>query len=102
MNTAQVVETSVTVNIQEVRSPGQSYSAYLWNDSWVQTFHKIEQYVDNRRILQSGRLLNMYCYIDTDEIPGFFLLLINHIFITRSEDTIFIFHVWGYWCCHGY
>ena len=22
----------------------------------------------------------------------------NHIFIARSEDTIFIFHVWGYWC----
>jgi len=32
-------------------------------------------------------------YIDTDEIPGFFLLLNNHIFIARSEDTIFIFHV---------
>ena len=41
-------------------------------------------------------------YIDTDEIPGFFLLLENHIFIGRSEDTIFIFHMWGYWCCHGY
>ena len=24
-----------------LRSPRQSYSAYLWNDSWVQTFHKI-------------------------------------------------------------
>ena len=23
-------------------------------------------------------------------------------FIARSEDTIFIFHVWGYWCRHGY
>ena len=32
-------------------------------------------------------------YIDTDEIPGFFLLLKNHIFIVRSEDTIFIFHL---------
>ena len=32
-------------------------------------------------------------YIDTDEIPGFFLLLKNHIFIERSEDTIFISHV---------
>ena len=31
--------------------------------------------------------------IDTDEIPGFFLLLKNHIFMARSEDTIFIFHV---------
>ena len=33
--------------------------------------------------------------IDTDEIPGFLLLLKNHIFTARSEDTIFIFHVWG-------
>ena len=29
----------------------------------------------------------------SDEIPGFFLLLKNHIVIARSEDTIFIFHV---------
>ena len=35
---------------------------------------------------------NIY-YIDTDEIPGFFVLLKNHIFVVRSEDTIFIFHV---------
>ena len=41
-------------------------------------------------------------YIDTDEIPGFFLLLKNHIFIACSEHTIFIFYMWGYWCCHGY
>ena len=33
-------------------------------------------------------------YIDTDEIPGFSLLLKKHIFhIARSEDTIFILHV---------
>ena len=32
-------------------------------------------------------------YIDTDEIPGVFLLLKNHIFIAGSEDTTFIFHV---------
>ena len=43
-----------------------------------------------------------FIYIDTDEIPGFLLLLKNHIFTTRSEDTIFIFHMWGYWCGHGY
>ena len=30
-------------------------------------------------------------YIHTDEIPGFFLLLKNHIFIACSEDTIKIF-----------
>ena len=35
----------------------------------------------------------IYYIKDTDEIPGFFLLLKNHIFIARSEDTIFIFHV---------
>ena len=28
----------------------------------------------------------------------FDILQKNHIFIARSEDTIFIFHVWGYWC----
>ena len=35
----------------------------------------------------------VFYYRNTDEIPGFFLLLKNHIFIVRSEDTIFIFHV---------
>ena len=34
--------------------------------------------------------INVIYYVDTDEIPGFFLLLKNHIFIVRSEDTIFI------------
>ena len=47
-------------------------------------------------------IADYYVYIDTDEIPGFVLLLKNHIFTARSEDTIFIFHVWGYWCGHGY
>ena len=32
-----------------------------------------------------------FYYIDTDEKPGFFLLLKNHIFIARSEDTILSF-----------
>ena len=32
-----------------------------------------------------------FYYTDTDEIPGFFLLLKNYIFTARSEDTIFIF-----------
>ena len=31
-------------------------------------------------------------YINTSEVPGFFLLLENHIFIASSEATIFIFH----------
>ena len=38
------------------------------------------------------RMNNIY-YIDTDEIPGFLLLLKNNILTARSEDTIFIFHV---------
>ena len=41
-----------------------------------------------KEMLCRGRMV-----IDTDEVPGFFLLLKNHIFIARSEDTIFIFHV---------
>jgi len=46
------------------------------------------------KIQFAHRLLNTSLYyIDTDEIPGFFLLLKNHIFIARSEDTIFIFRV---------
>ena len=31
---------------------------------------------------------NQLYYIDTDEIPGFLLLLKNHIFTAPSEDTI--------------
>ena len=34
-------------------------------------------------------LIKGYYYIDTDEIPVFFLLLKNYICIARSEDTIF-------------
>ena len=38
-----------------------------------------------------GNISNVNIYdIDTDEIPRFFLLLKPHIFIARSEDTIFI------------
>ena len=37
--------------------------------------------------------VSSFYYIDTDEIPGSFLLLKNHIFIARSEDTIFNFPV---------
>ena len=34
-----------------------------------------------------------FYYIDAYEILGFFISLKNHIFIARSKDTIFIFHV---------
>ena len=38
-----------------------------------------------------GNISNVNIYdINTDEIPRFFLLLKHHIFIARSEDTIFI------------
>ena len=34
------------------------------------------------------KVINIYIYyIDTDEIPGFLLLLKNHIITARSEDT---------------
>ena len=46
----------------------------------------------NYKITVLGIVKGLY-YIDTDEIPGFFLLLKNHIFIARSEDTIFIVQV---------
>ena len=35
----------------------------------------------------------LFYYIDIDEIPGFLLLLKNHIFTARSERIIFIFHM---------
>ena len=44
MTTAQVDETSVTVNnsspIQDLVQPDETY---LWNDSWVQTFYSNNQ-----------------------------------------------------------
>ena len=41
-------------------------------------------------LLSTSALLSLtsFYYIDTDEIPGFLLLLKNHIFTARSEDTI--------------
>ena len=52
-------------------------------------------------VFHAGHLIVLYC-IDTDEMPGFFLLLKSHIFTARSKNAIFIFLVWGYWCRHGY
>ena len=37
-----------------------------------------------------GHVVSSIYYIDTDEIPGFLLLLKNHIFTARSERIIFI------------
>jgi len=53
--------------------------------------HMITDRIELHSVLLPLRII-FYC-IDTDEIPGFLLLLKNHIFIARSEDTIFIFHV---------
>ena len=51
------------------------------------------QFLDTTNSTFSLYIVYTFYCIDTDEIPGFFLLLKNHIFITCSEDTIFIFHV---------
>ena len=61
-------------------------------------------------LLAKGKILVFYqylynkafYYIDTEEIPGFLLLLKSHFFTARSEDIIFLFHMWRYWCRHGY
>ena len=59
--------------------------------------------MNENRNLESNIFLSIALYyINADEIPGFCLLLKNHIFIARSEDTIFILPVWGYWCRHAY
>ena len=67
----------------------------------IQLVNSITVCTNGRDIVESGNKgmkvfdtgqFDFY-YIDTDEIPGFFLLLKNHIFIARSEDIIFIFHV---------
>ena len=46
-----------------------------------------------RRSPQTPRTNILIYYIDIDEIPGFLLLLKNHIFTARSERIIFIFHM---------
>ena len=55
-----------------------------------------------RYTISTSKLKIKFVYdIDTDEIPGFLLLLKSHIFTARSEHIIFIFHMWGYRCRHG-
>ena len=71
MTTAQVVETSVTVNNIEqsysgLRSLGRSKinSTYFWNDSWVQTFHtrySIKFTLNNAKKCPYQRQMNMLC-----------------------------------------
>ena len=34
---------STTIQSYSWRSPGRSNTTYLWNDSWVQTFHRIKK-----------------------------------------------------------
>ena len=69
------------------------------------TRHKTVLYMERLRDVFKGRFQKAkdnLIYIDTDGIPGFFLILKNHIFTARSEDTIFIFHMCRYWRRHGY
>ena len=47
----------------------------------------------NKDVPSSSESRKCFYYIDTDEIPGFLLLLKNHIFTARSERIIFIFHM---------
>ena len=50
--------------------------------------------MNENRNLDSNIFLSIALYyINADEIPGFCLLLKNHILIAGSEDTIFILHV---------
>ena len=42
-------------------------------------------------LIDAGK--NFVYYIDIDEIPGFFLLVKNRIFIARSEYSNIFFHV---------
>ena len=74
----------------------------VWNNAQHCSQHKCRLLSSVPKIHCSFFVTTIIYYIDTDEIPGFLLLLKNHIFTARSEDTIFIFHVWGYWCGHGY
>ena len=50
---------------------------------------------NNRKVAMQGecRSSKIVYYINTCKIPGFLLLLKNHIFIARSDRTIFIFHM---------
>ena len=49
-----------------LRSPGRSYSTYLRNDSWVQTFHNMGMFVSN-----SISILKMLYVLSLDqEISG--------------------------------
>ena len=55
-------------------------------------FFSFNTYRFNRKAIYLSRSIDLY-YIDTDEMPGFFLLLKKSYLHWRSEDTIFIFHV---------
>ena len=64
--------------------------------SSFQTFVSNNNNGNNRlctSILVGSHLCIYIYYIDIDEIPGFLLLLKNHIFTVRSEHIICIFHM---------
>ena len=74
-----------------------SVSFNQWQNSWNKVSLIICLLL--HRCIWAFNNISVY-YIDTDEIPGFFLLPKNHTFIARREETIFFFYVWGYWCRH--
>ena len=60
--------------------------------AWRNHLHNILCFCDYNHLLYVCKYIYVSIYyIDTDEIPGFLLLLKNHIFTARSEDTMFIF-----------
>ena len=72
-----------------------NYHAILYNNSGVVSLIYFCIVVgENQYQTTTWQFIKMVIYyIDTDEIPRFFLLIKNYIFIVPSEDTIFIFHV---------
>ena len=80
--------TNISVNIFRECSFASSHKISVWT---------LSSDVVSLTFISNLTFFSVSCnrvdYLGTDEIPGFVLLLKNHIFIARSEDTVFIFHV---------
>ena len=102
----RINQARVPVTYLKLKLNGLIFCWYILPFLWGSVFAlglKGEKHLGVRKLSLDCLCLRVRLYyIDTDEIPRFFLLLKNYIFISRSEDTIFIFHEWGYWCRHGY
>ena len=71
-----------------------SFRQFAWGDFHAHLLASLTLISMKKNYSAIARRKNTpFYYIDTDEIPEFFLSLKNHIFIARSEDTIFILHV---------